>query len=486
MEQRTECTLDQLLHKMYAILPLKLRARVDDFANKLECVEYSLFLSHGPLDKIIARNCNYDSTSLSVLPRNLDRKKAAIFVLRYIVEYIEKAENEEVSSEEMGHAIDEFMHMMSYHIAQRDKSVGNYEHDYTYEQLCDFYGTCRQGYVKELFWKPKWMGERRYSNGSILTRLFYLDDTVADKYKKYFKTEFTWDKNGKILFETQGNGISIEYSWHDSGKMASKKTFKKEIMRCSETWDENVKETNYYKKGKLHGHCTCHEHGKLVKEADYVMGVLHGRLVEYENDLKILEVEYENGSKHGRMTSFHKNGKPMKEISYFKGKRMGEYKEWHDNGKNKIMGKYTEGKKTGFWIEYDPTGSKIMEGWYENDLMSGIWRTYHKGTKILESEETHEKGSRTGLSKRWYVDQTLQFEGNYDNGARIGTWRWFHPNGNPKEIANYVNGKLDGKYKCWRSNGKHKMSGYYSNGDRVGVWKSWSKHGLFPTEEVYS
>lgn len=384
--------LDNLIAKLYHILPIKLRESIDEFGTSLIPQEYKIFLSHINLNKS--------------LPDNSSRELTALLTLETVLDYIEHHETKEEAVVEMGNAIDEFTHFAGFYIDWRKfRKLGitcpsSYRSDVTYEKMCNWWGTVRQGHVKELYWKPRFITETRDSNGSIRSRMFVEDNELfsnaCDEYKNYFNSIKTWDENGLPTYQKQyenyypllgeyvrqtynqsykGDIKYYESQFHANGKVSQIKTFHHDDLFSVRLFDNNGRETRYthYKNGQLHGLDWIHgKNGRIKESREYINGKLHGTLTKYRKEFKIiktsmdggrqiehykiLEEQYENGLLNGTRTEYYNENKPFKEEHYVNGVKSGSYTEWYENGQQAIEGRYLNDNKIGEWDEWYDNG----------------------------------------------------------------------------------------------------------------------------------
>ena len=192
--------------------------------------------------------------------------------------------------------------------------------------------SCSDGVQKDYWENGQLKSELRYKDGKlngesvwytpdgrVMTRAFYLDDTLNGRYQRFYP-------NGTLEVECwykNGQRDSVYHSYSEKGKLALEEYYiKGKLNGASMKWYDNgqVFQDGQYVDGMMDGSWFIfYPSGALAGKAAYKMGT--GRQICYEESgYKCLEVPYVDNLKHGKEIYYNPDGRVTKIVEYERGK----------------------------------------------------------------------------------------------------------------------------------------------------------------------
>lgn len=381
-----------------------------EFARNLSVENYNLFLTHKTINQYIYTD---------------DRDTCASLTLHHILNFIktskQKGEIQGVTALIcMGNAIAEFMFMINNNLS--------------YQDLLKEKGQIHVGYVKQLYWKPKFMREYYHNTGEIKNRYY------VNRNNKVHGLYQVFHINGIVIYEVNySNGVPLGTSttWYPNGSIESKGTY------VNGTLEGTFKE--WY-----------------ISNTDTIQLKFEG---EYENGEPIGEWKiWDNqGNFVGerKMVKEYYDAEQIKDLYFLneQGEYDGIWKSWHSNGSVKFDGLYRNNLMEGLWIEGLPN-QIIHLGQYINGKKEGVWSSYYPNG-ILKKVAHYQGDNLDGPFCLWYKNRTQLAQGEYKNGKKNGTWVEWYENGNLLSKCNYENGNLKGPSVEYHLNGSLIRSAVY-------------------------
>jgi antitoxin component YwqK of YwqJK toxin-antitoxin module len=186
---------------------------------------------------------------------------------------------------------------------------------------------------------------------------------------------------------------------------------------------------------------------------------------------------------NGDHTTFHKNGRVMKQWSVKNGKPHGDFKSFYRDGNVAFECSYKDGKRHGEfkkWLEDELYSDEYDERWflYPDD------EAYYDDEPYLTDEEIKEKvriarevrlmtedEDRDGTEEKFV--SSLKIHCFYVDGLISGEYREWNPDGSIRVECRYVDGLISGEYREWIKKDTPKILCSYLNVKIHGLYREW-------------
>jgi len=153
----------------------------------------------------------------------------------------------------------------------------------------------------------------------------------------------------------------------------------------------NIKERNFYVKGKKNGESRVYKNGLLIQRKTYKDDVLEGFVEIYSNGNLQMLTKYSGNFPNG--------------IGYF----------FHNTGIINAIAYYKNGLLDGLFLVFNEQGFIIKRQFYKDNLLNGPTVTYHENGEICET-------------------------GNYKDNLQEGQWTTKDPTGKLRQTAIFQGG----------------------------------------------
>ncbi len=152
----------------------------------------------------------------------------------------------------------------------------------------------------------------------------------------------------------------------------------------------------------------------------------------------------------------------------------GWVKENYDNGQLKSLGYLRKGAKYGLWTSWHENGRKLKEVRYRKDMMDGAFASWHPNGQRRSSGNVR-GGEMDGPWEEWYENGWKSKVQSCDFGKLISATVW-KPDGDKCPVSNILNG--NGELIDYNENGT--IEKRYTIKDGVGIEDSNRTGETFP------